>query len=235
MTGTEVVGISEGGVETSAGGRRADLVLLGLGVEPNNELAAAAGLDLGVAGAIVVDRQQRTSAAGVWAAGDCCQSVQLVSGRPVYHPLGPTANKQGRVAGRNVAGHYAAFRGVLGTAVTRVGGVEIGRTGLGHRQALTSGFAVEVAQIESTTAASYLPEAGPITVRLLAERGSGLLVGAQTAGAAGSAKRVDVVAAALAGRLTVEDLLELDMGYAPPLSSVWDPLQTAARRLLGQV
>jgi NADPH-dependent 2,4-dienoyl-CoA reductase/sulfur reductase-like enzyme len=124
---------------------------------------------------------------------------------------------------------------VLGTAVTRVSDVEVGRTGLGYQEALNSGFEVEVAQIESTMAASYLPEAGPITVRLLAERGSRLLLGAQTAGAAGSAKRVDVIAAALAGRLTVEDLLELDLGYAPPLSSVWDPLQTAARSLLTQV
>jgi NADPH-dependent 2,4-dienoyl-CoA reductase/sulfur reductase-like enzyme len=235
MTGAEVVAITEDAVETSAGARRADLVLLGLGVEPNNELAASAGLELGASGAIVVDRQQRTSAAGVWAAGDCCQSVHLVSGRPVHHPLGPTANKQGRVAGRNMTGHYASFRGVLGTAVTRVCGLEIGRTGLGHREARDGGFEVEVAQIESTMSASYMPDSRPITVRLLAEPGSGLLLGAQTAGGAGSAKRVDVVAAALAGRLTVEDLLELDLGYAPPVSSVWDPLQTAARRLLAQV
>jgi NADPH-dependent 2,4-dienoyl-CoA reductase/sulfur reductase-like enzyme len=113
--------------------------------------------------------------------------------------------------------------------------VEIGRTGLGFREALDSGFEVEVAQIETTTAASYLPEGHPITVRLLAERGSGLLLGAQTAGGPGSGKRVDVIAAALAGRLTVEDLLELDLGYAPPFSPVWDPLQTAARSLLVQV
>lgn len=235
VTGAAVTGVTEETVQTAAGDVQADLVVLGTGLQPNTELAAGAGLHTGVAGALVVDRTMRTSADGVWAAGDCCQSVHQVSGQPVYQPLGTAANKQGRVVGLNVAGRYATFPGVLGTVVTRVCDLEIGRTGLTEKEATAAGFEPVVADIESTTAAGYMPNSRPVSVRLLAERGSGRLLGTQTAGGPGSAKRVDVVAAALAGRLTVEDLLQLDLGYAPPFSPVWDPLQTAARRLLAQV
>jgi NADPH-dependent 2,4-dienoyl-CoA reductase/sulfur reductase-like enzyme len=189
----------------------------------------------GEAGALVVDRRQRTGADGVWAAGDCCQSIHLVSGRPVYEPLGTVANKQGRVAGVNLGGGYATFPGVLGTAVTRVCELEIGRTGLGEAAAAAAGFEAFAVTADSTTAAGYLPEARPTRVKLLAERGTGRVLGMQSVGGAGSAKRVDVAAAAIAGRLTVEDLVGLDLSYAPPFSPVWDPLQSAARRLLSKL
>ena len=231
-TGAAVEAVTEQAVVTASGEVEADLVVLGTGVEPNSALGADAGLGTGVRGALVVDRRQRTTADGVWAAGDCCASVHLVSGRPAYEALGTVANKQGRVAGINVSGGYATFPGVLGTAVTRIGQLEVGRTGLGQAEAAASGFDAAVVSIESTTTAPYMPESRPVTVKLLAERGSGRLLGVQTAGGPGSAKRVDVVAAALAGRLTVEDLMGLDLSYAPPFSPVWDPLQVAARALL---
>lgn len=233
--GEQIQEVTESAVVTSAGEIPADMVVLGLGVDPNSDLAASAGLDTGIRGAVVVDRQQRTSAEGVWAAGDCCQSVHLLTGRPVYWPLGTVANKQGRVAGINIAGGYATFPGVAGTAVTKICRVEIGRTGLGEKEANRAGFSAVGCRVEATTTAAYMPDAQDATVKLIAERGSGRLLGAQAIGGQGSAKRVDVIATALVGRLTVDDLLGLDLGYAPPFSSLWDPLQLAARQILPQL
>lgn len=231
QSGTRAESIDEISVQTSAGAIPADLVILGLGVRPNAGFAAGSGIDTGVAGAMVVDRQQRTSVPGVWAAGDCCQSVNLVSGRPVYAALGTVANKQGRVAGINISGGYATFPGVLGTAITRICNREIARTGLTEAEAKEAGFAIVSATIESTTAASYMPESEPVTIKMVAESATGRLLGVQIVGGRGSAKRVDVAAAALAGGFGVEDLIGLDMGYAPPVSPLWDPLQVAARNL----
>ena len=232
-TGVVALSVSEDLVETGADPVPADLVILGSGVVPNSELGAGAGLRTGEAGALVVDRRQRTTGEGVWAAGDCCQSVHRVTGNPTYQPLGSVAARQGRVAGINLGGGYATFAGVLGTAVGRVGGLEIGRSGLSQSEAERAGFAAVAATVESSTADRFLAESRPTSVRLVAERGSGRLLGVQSVGGPGSAKRVDVVAAALVGGLTVEDLIGLDLGYAPPVSTVWDPLQAAARELLG--
>ncbi len=227
--------ISETAVHTDGNDIRTDMVILGLGVRPNSRLGADAGLETGIRDALVVDRQQRTSAEGVWAAGDCCQSIHLVSGRPVHEALGTVANKQGRVAGINISGGYATFPGVLGTAVTRVCQTEIGRTGLTEREAAGAGYRVATSLIETTTSAGYMPNASAMSMKLVAEQGSGRLLGVQVVGGPGSAKRVDVVAAALAGKLTVEDLVGLDLAYAPPFSPLWDPVQVAARDLLRQL
>ena len=124
---------------------------------------------------------------------------------------------------------------MLGTGVTRVGDQEIGRTGLGEASAASAGFDAVIATIETTTAAGYMPSARPMVVKMLAERHTGRLLGVQSVGGPGSAKRVDVAAAAIAGGLTVEDLVGLDLSYAPPLSTLWDPLQTAARTLLSRL
>ena len=180
-TGEPLLACSAGSAHTAAGELPADIVILGLGVTPNSALGADAGLETGVAGALVVDRQQRTSADGVWAAGDCCQSIHLVSGQPVYEALGTVANKQGRVAGINMSGGYATFPGVAGTAVTRVCHLEIGRTGLSEREAAAAGFGFVSARIEGTTTSGYLPDAPAITAKVIAERGSGRILGAQVA------------------------------------------------------
>lgn len=230
-----LVGIDDGEVVTSEGSIPADLVVLGVGVRPNSDLAAAAGLALGVSDAIVVDRQQRTSVDGVWAAGDCCQSIHRISGRPVHEALGTVANKQGRVAGLTMSGTYATFPGVVGTAVTRLCGTEIGRTGLSVTEATVAGFGVLSARIETTTTSAYMPSARPVTVKLVAEAHTGRLLGVQIVGGPGSAKRVDVVAVAAAAGMDAEELLMADLGYAPPFSSVWDPLQVAAREIVAQL
>lgn len=217
-----------------AGGERypADLVVLGLGVRPNSGLAGDAGLDLGVRGAIRVDRRQRTSADAVWAAGDCCESFHVIARAPVHIALGTVANKQGRVAGINLAGDYAAFPGVLGTAVSKVCHTEVGRSGLSEREAERYGFAYVSATVEATSRAGYFPDAKPITLKCLAERGSRRLIGAQVMGHEGAAKRIDVLATAMWAGMTVDDLVDLDLGYAPPFGPVWGPVHLVARRLV---
>ncbi len=209
-----------------------DLVVLGIGVVPNSELAASAGIALGAGDAIAVDRRQRTSADGVWAAGDCCESFHRVLERPVHIALGTVTNRQSRVAGIDIGGGHATFPGVIGTAVTKLCETEIGRTGLTEREAAAGGFATEAATITSTTRAGYFPGAAPIHVKLVAERATGRLLGGQIVGGPGSAKRIDTVATAVWNGMTADDLVNLDLAYAPPFSPVWDPIQTAARRLV---
>ena len=213
----------------------ADLVVLGLGVEPNVRLPRDAGIDIGPSGAIAVDRRQRTSAEGVWAAGDCSESRHLVSGRRVNIALGTHANKQARVAGTNIAGGYATFPGVVGTAVTKICDTEVARTGLSEREATAAGFRFHVARIEATTRAGYYPGAQPITVKLLAEQRSGRVLGGQIVGREGAAKRIDVIATVLHARMDVEEMTALDLSYAPPFAPVWDPVLVAARLAAGLV
>jgi NADPH-dependent 2,4-dienoyl-CoA reductase/sulfur reductase-like enzyme len=231
---TEVVGFEEDAVLTRDDRITADLVIAGIGVEPNSELAKDAGIELGARRSVRVDRRQQTSADGVWAAGDCAESFHLVSRKPVYIALGTVANRQGRVAGINIGGGYATFPGVLGTAITRICGTEISRTGLNEREARDAAFDFVVATIDSTTTASYFPDAPNIKLKLLAERGSGRIIGAQIVGGRGAAKRIDVVAAAITSGMDAQQLVDLDFGYAPPVSPLWDPIASAARVLLSK-
>jgi NADPH-dependent 2,4-dienoyl-CoA reductase/sulfur reductase-like enzyme len=228
-TGLRVTAFEPGTVHTADGPVPADLVVLGLGVRPNSELAGAAGIDLGVRGAIKVDRRQRASVDGVWAAGDCAESFHLISQRPVHVALGTVANRQGRVAGINIGGGYATFPGVVGSAITKVCSTEVARTGLTELEAARDGFRAVAATIESTTRAGYLPGAQAMTVKLVVEVGTGRLLGGQIVGGEGSAKRIDTLAVAVTAGLTAEELLVADLAYAPPFSPVWDPLATAAR------
>ncbi|HEX5365734.1 MAG TPA: FAD-dependent oxidoreductase [Acidimicrobiales bacterium] len=223
----------EGGTVVAGGDRLpADLVVLGLGVVPNAELAAGAGIAVGVAGAVRVDRRQRTSVGGVWAAGDCCESHHRVAGVPVYIALGTVANKQGRVAGVNIAGGYATFGGALGTAVTKVCSVEIGRTGLSLAECDRYGFSAVEATVEGESRARYLPDRRRIRVKALAEVGTGRMLGGQIVGEEGTAKRIDVLATAIQAGLAAAEVAELDLGYAPPFGPVWDPVHLVARRLV---
>jgi NADPH-dependent 2,4-dienoyl-CoA reductase/sulfur reductase-like enzyme len=225
--------ISDGRVRAVVTNQRtipADIVILGLGVRPNTELAERAGVALGVRKAIKVNDRMQTDTPGVWAAGDCAESFHLVSRRPVHIALGTIANKQGRVAGINLGGGYATFPGVLGTAVSKICNMEVARTGLQEKEIHALGLECVVGRIESVTRASYYPNSGKITVKALAEKGSGRLLGAQIVGVEGAAKRIDIFATALHAGFTIEDMINLDLSYAPPYSSVWDPVHIAARR-----
>lgn len=208
----------------------ADIVILGLGVRPNTELAARAGIPLGVRDAVKVNDRMQTAVEGVWAAGDCAESFHLVSRRPVHIALGTIANKQGRVAGINLGGGYSTFPGVVGTAVSKICEWEVARTGLQEREIKAIGLDYVTARIESTTRANYYPGAGPITVKALAEKGCGRLLGGQIVGIEGAAKRIDIFATALHAGFTVGEMINLDLSYAPPFSHVWDPVHIAARQ-----
>jgi len=235
LCSTKVIGFEDGAAVTEDGPIAADVIVLGLGVVPNSGLASDAGIETGARAAIVVDERQRTSADGVWAAGDCCQSMHLVSSAPVHIALGTIANKQGRVAGIDIGGGRASFPGGVGTAVSKLCALEVARTGLTEREATAAGIDHVAATIESTTRAGYFPGAGPITVKLVAEKGTGRLLGGQIVGMEGAAKRIDVIATALFARMDVEQVIGLDLSYAPPFSPVWDPVQVAARKLLEAV
>jgi NADPH-dependent 2,4-dienoyl-CoA reductase/sulfur reductase-like enzyme len=234
--GTEVEEIRTGAEEwieavvTADGDLACDLAVLGTGARPFSDLAAGAGLPVGEHGGLVVDRRMRTPVEGVWAAGDCVETYHRVSQRAVAIALGTIANKQGRVAGINLGGGYATFPGVLGTAVTKVCGLEIARTGLGEHEARAAGFDPVTTVVESTTRAGYYPGAGRITMKVIAERDTARLLGAQIVGDEGAAKRIDVFALALWNEMDVESLLNVDLSYAPPFSPVWDPVLIAARK-----
>jgi NADPH-dependent 2,4-dienoyl-CoA reductase/sulfur reductase-like enzyme len=208
----------------------ADIVILGLGVRPNTELAGRAGVELGVRKAIKINDRMQTGTPGIWAAGDCAESFHLISRRHVHIALGTIANKQGRVAGINLGGGYATFPGVVGTAVSKICDIEVARTGLQEKEITTLGLEYVVGRIESTTRASYYPNSGKITAKAIAEKGSGKLLGAQIVGVEGAAKRIDIFATALHAGFTVDDMINLDLSYAPPFSGVWDPVHLAVRR-----
>ena len=210
----------------------ADLVILGLGVIPNSELAKNAGIPLGSKESIKVNELQQTEIANIWAAGDCAQSYHLVSRRPMHVALGTVANKQGRIAGMNLGGRYATFPGVVGTAITKFMDTECARTGLSEREIKALGLHYSTGLIEGYTLPRYYPGSAPISVKVLAEKGSARLLGVQIVGGKGSAKRIDTAATALHAGFSLEDLLYLDLSYAPPFAGVWDPIVIAARMAL---
>ncbi len=219
-------------VVTDKGTFDADIVVLGIGVRPAATLADTAGLPLGSTGGIRVDDTLAVPGHdGVWAAGDCVESFDRVLGSWVHVPLGTHANKQGRVLGTNLGGGNARFPGIVRTAISKVCDLEIARTGLGQADAERAGLDVVTTVIDSTTTAGYFPTAAPMTVKMIAERGTGRLLGAQIVGREGSGKRIDVCALALWNSMAVGDLAMTDLAYAPPFSPVWDPVQIAARKL----
>ncbi|MFD5115544.1 FAD-dependent oxidoreductase [Streptomyces sp. NPDC058220] len=214
----------------------ADVVVLGIGVQPETALAEAAGLPLGAYGGLLTDLSMRVRGhENIWAGGDCVEVLDLVSGTTRHIALGTHANKHGQIIGANVGGGYATFPGVVGTAVSKVCELEIARTGLREKDAHRAGLQFVTATIESTNSAGYYPGAALMTVKMLAERRTGRLLGAQIVGREGAAKRVDIAAVALTAGMTVERMTTLDLGYAPPFSPVWDPVLVAARKATAAV
>ena len=235
VTGFTARGGRVAAVETEAGPLAADLVIIGLGVRPNAELARVAGIGVGESGGIEVDDHLRTDTAQVWAAGDCVESRHRLTGRPLVVALGTHANKQGRVAGTNLAGGDASFGGVLGTAITRFQDTEIALTGLTEREATAAGFKVVGVTSEAYNRAGYFPDAESMTIKLVVERGTGRLLGAQVVGKANAGKRIDVLATALWNNMTVAEIVRMDLSYAPPFSPVWDPVLLAAGKAAAAV
>ncbi|MEU2255343.1 FAD-dependent oxidoreductase [Nocardia xishanensis] len=223
-------------VATAEGDYPADVVVLGIGVRPETTLARAAGLPLGEHGGLLTDLSMRVRGhEDIWAGGDCVEVLDLVSGRNRHIPLGTHANKHGQIIGAGVGGGYATFPGVVGTAVSKVCDLEVARTGLREKDARAAGLQYVSVTVESTSRAGYYPDAAPMTVKMLAERRTGRLLGVQIVGREGAGKRVDIAAVALTARMTVEEMTALDLGYAPPFSPVWDPVLVAARKAAAEV
>ena len=219
-------------VKSTAGpDEKTELVIVAAGAKPSTSLAAAAGIDTGVNGAIRVDRTMATSATGIWAAGDCVQTWHRILRRNAYLPLGTTAHKQGRVAGENMLGGRREFQGSLGTQAVKVFDRVAARTGLKDREALEAGFDPLTVALTVWDHKAYYPGASELHIRITGDRRSGRLLGAQMVGAceAEVSKRIDIFAAALYHAMAVDDLNGIDLSYTPPLSSPWDPVQMAAQ------
>ena len=230
--GVRVSGFSPQGdglaVELEGGERfPADLVLLGIGVAPDTELARRAGLALGVKGAISVDGQMRTSAPDVYAVGDAVEVRHFVTGAKSHIALAGPANKQGRIAADHICGRRSAYTGALGTSVLKLFDLTAASTGLNEKQARAAGVAYDKVVTYSASHASYYPGARNMTVKTLFDPASGRILGAQIVGFDGVDKRMDVLAAAIRAGLTAEQLTELDLAYAPPYGSAKDPVNMA--------
>lgn len=210
----------------------ADIVIFGMGSAPNTAFLEGSGIALGVRDAIKVNAQMQTNIPGVWAAGDCTETLHLVSRQHFYIAMGTVANKTGVVAGSSIAGEAAIFPGAVGTAVCKVCSYEIARTGLQEKDLKKLGIDYAATTVDSTTRARYYPGSKKIVVKLLAEKNSGRLLGGQIIGEEGAAKRIDVLATAVTHNLTLQNLIDMDLSYAPPFSPVWDPVQVCARKLI---
>ncbi len=217
-------------LETPARDADEELVVVAAGFRPNSSLAADAGVEIGRTGAIRVNDRMETNLNGVWAAGDCAESTHLVTGRPVWVPLGTTANKAGRVAGANAAGARERFPGIAGTSIVRVCGVGFAFTGLSSEQARQEGFAPVAGRIESLDRAPAFWGRKTL-VELVADRRTRRLLGGTVIGGPGIEGRINVIATALTSQMRVEDFAGLDLAYSPPYAQVWDPLLIAAQQL----
>lgn len=212
-----------------------ELVLLSVGVRPNVELAAEAGVTLGTTGAIAVNERMETSVPNVYAAGDCVECIHRVSGKPVWVPLGSTANRQGRVLGINITGGNARFEGILSTSIFRVFDLNVSRTGLIEREAEELGIDYEVAVVPMYEKPNYMPDAKKLIVKVLGEKGTNRFLGAQVWGQGNVDKVIDTAATALAFGAKVDDLAQLDLAYAPPFASALGNIITAGHVLLNKL
>ncbi|HSW39835.1 MAG TPA: FAD-dependent oxidoreductase [Acidobacteriota bacterium] len=236
MTGTKALGLeglgTEGSVErvrTDKGDIPAGMVIMAIGVRPNVGLARQCGLDIGkTTGAIRVDDHMRTSDPDIYAAGDCVECVDRITGHPCYVPLGSTANKQGRVAAVNICGGNEVFPGIIGSSICKIFDYCAGRTGLTEKAAIGAGYDVIAAMVPGADRAHYMPESRTLLVKMVADKATGKLLGVQVSGPGDGAKRIDVAATAITAGMTLDDIACLDISYAPPYASAMDNLITAA-------
>jgi len=213
-----------------------ELALVGVGVAPNTDLAASAGIELGETGAVATDAYGRTSKPGVFAAGDVAEARHVVTGEPDHVPLALTANRAGRAIGQTMAGDETPVGEIAGTAVVKAFDLTAARTGvIDEERARAAGFDPVTSTITASSRAHYYPGAEELTITMLGDRGSGRLLGATMVGREGVAKRIDTVAVALHEGATVAELSYYDLAYAPPFSPVWDPVLTAAKVLAGKL
>jgi len=231
ILGTErVEGVSVAGEHIPA-----DIVVVATGVRANTDLAQKAGIALGETKAIKVNMRMETSVKDIYAAGDCVESVNLITHRPTLNQLGTTAVRQAKVAGTNAAGGYAIFPGVLGSAITRLFDLEIGATGLTEFSAKRAGIETVSATLTSKTKPPYYPGGLPIKIKLVVEKSTERLIGAQIIGGEEVTQRINALSFAIQKHMTVRELTKADTCYAPPLNETWEPMiltaELALRRL----
>lgn len=215
-------------VRTDNGAIPADVVIMSVGVRANVELARESSIEIGTTGAIKVDDHMRTSDLDVYAVGDCVECMDRLTGRPVFVPLGSTANKQGRVAAINICGGDEMFPGIVSSSVCKVFDFCVARTGLTEKAARQLGYDVVTASAPGSDKPHYMPEAQLLLMKIVADRTSGKVLGLQSVGPGDGSKRVDVAATAITAGMTLDDVANLDLSYAPPYSPAMDNLITAA-------
>lgn len=216
--------ITENSVVLSDGKEvKADMVILATGVSPNTEIAAAAGVELGVSRAIHVNSKMETNITDIYACGDCIEQTHLITGKPVYRPLGSTANKTGRIAGDSLTGGSLEFRGILGTGIFKIFDMAVGQTGLSEREAKELGYDYVVCHNIKPNKPTYMC-GKEMVIKGIADKETGRLLGVQIVGFDGVDKRVDVFVTAITFKAKVEDLFHLDLAYAPPFSTTKDPV-----------
>jgi NADPH-dependent 2,4-dienoyl-CoA reductase/sulfur reductase-like enzyme len=212
------------------------MVLMATGIIPETSLARDTGIKLGKSGAIITDEYGETNISAIYAAGDCTEVKSVVTGQNIYLPLALTANRNGRAVGTTIAGEKTPLSPIAGTAVVKVFQLEVATTGLTDLDAAKEyGFNPAKVTIDSHSRAGYCPGAKPIKISLIADRDSKRILGSSMVGEEGVSKRIDIIATALYSRITVQELENLDLAYAPPFSPVWDPVLTAARVLNGRL
>ncbi len=222
-------------VQTMSREIEADAVLMSLGIRPQVELAKQAGLKMGETGAIWVNERMETSAEGIYAAGDCAETIHLITGKRVWIPLGSTANKQGRVVGTNACGGNATFPGVMGTTVFKTFELNVAKTGLSMREAEKEGFHPVQAIVRGFDRAHFYPGRKESTLKVIADKETGRILGGQAVGEGPSDKFIDILAMALHGKMTCQELANVDLAYAPPFSPVLSPIIVAANVLTNKL
>jgi NADPH-dependent 2,4-dienoyl-CoA reductase/sulfur reductase-like enzyme len=222
-------------LKTDSGEMEADVILIAIGIRPNIKLANDLGLLIGKTGVIQVDFSQRTSREEIYAVGDCCEVYHRVSKKWVHIPLGDIANKQGRVAGRNIGGGSIIFPGVVGAQAFKIFNLEVAATGLDESEALICGYHPESAIIWGNAIARSMPGENKLGLKLVAERSTGKLLGAQAIGTMGAVSRINTLSSALWTGMNLNEIAYLDFAYAPPFSGAWDPIHIAAQALMRQL
>ena len=224
-------------VKSTAGDFDADIVVLSIGVKPNVKLAADAGIALGVTGAIKVDKYMQTNMKDVFAVGDCAENINLVTNQPAWYPMGSTSNKTGRIAGNNVVNsdNMDSLEGVLGTTIVKLFDISAAKTGLSERDARKAGMDIETILVPATDKAHYYPGNKPIITKLIVEKTTHKILGAEIIGSGVVDKPIDIIATAMTLNAKIEDLTKLDLAYAPPFSMAMSSTIMAANVMLNKL
>ncbi|MDR4324935.1 FAD-dependent oxidoreductase [Bacillus pseudomycoides] len=217
-------------VETDKGTYKTDLVLVSVGVQPNTEFVNGTAIRTNKKGAIEVNAYMQTNVEDIYAAGDCATHYHIIKETHDHIPIGTTANKQGRLAGLNMVDKRRAFKGTLGTSIIKFMRLTLARTGLSEKEASGLKIPYKTVKVDATSMAGYYPNATSLYVKLVYRSDTKQLLGGQVIGEEGVDKRIDVIAMALFHKMSIHDLEDVDLSYAPPYNSVWDPVQQAARR-----